>query len=776
MTSHDRQLAVAAFKDERTSQPKKTGTMTWREVSLLLSRRSERPSKSGSMLAGYAISGKRSNDNVAHRSFLQLDIDTAGEKDDATGRLLKVTRAAPSLETIRPAIDTYEWFANSTHWHEPERGVIKYRITILTDRDILRHEYEAVLEALDALLQGSLDRDAWAWSQAFYRPSCPPENVGQAFFEVNQGEPLPVDEFVVRGAQIIAAQAQQVAPPRASAPQHSPGVENTPANVDVLKSMLATIPADLPRGEWRGLVWASAATGLPQAEQYTRDWSMSCPSDWDAEQFRGVWTAWDPTRSDAVRVETLERAARAHGYSGPSFTKIERVDGKGADVANGQRFAKLWHGKLLHIYETGEWLGFDAAAGWLAAAPLEQDRAAKQVLYQLRERAAELLGGSEDGVPQKLLRLIEYTSKAPNLRAMIEMAKSEPGMTVRLNEFDADPMLLGVHNGVIDLRRGRLRPVSPDIMVSKRCPITFDPSARCPTFEKFMCEIQPVADVRAFLQRWVGYCLTGSVSEQVFIFMYGPGGNGKGVFIELIAWLLGDYARKIATEMLMQHQRNPQGPSPDIVALKGVRLAYASETEEGRRLADARVKELTGGDTLTGRVPYGKADISFRPSQKLVIAGNHRPDIVDTSNGMWRRVLLVGFDETFPDGRRDPDLLEKLKLEGPGILNWALEGLRQWQKDGLTAPAGIRNATAAYRQEQDIIGEWILDRCNTGPNCSVQKPDLYRAYRRWCEDNGHSPCGQSKLTRRLNERGYHLQKDRRTVGGLNLKGAAPDWI
>ena len=216
--------------------------------------------------------------------------------------------------------------------------------------------------------------------------------------------------------------------------------------------------------------------------------------------------------------------------------------------------------------------------------------------------------------------------------------------------------------------------------------------------------------------------------------------------------------------------------SPDIVALKGVRLAYASETEEGRRLADARVKELTGGDTLTGRVPYGKADISFRPSQKLAIAGNHRPDIVDTSNGMWRRVLLVGFDEIFAEERRDPDLLEKLKLEGPGILNWALEGLRQWQKDGLTAPAGIRNATAAYRQEQDIIGEWILDRCNTGPNCSVQKPDLYRAYRRWCEDNGHSPCGQSKLTRRLNERGYRLQKDRRTVGGLSLKGAAPDWI
>ena len=252
---------------------------------------------------------------------------------------------------------------------------------------------------------------------------------------------------------------------------------------------------------------------------------------------------------------------------------------------------------------------------------------------------------------------------------MIEMAKSEPGMTVRLSDFDDDPMLLGVANGVLDLRTGKLLPMSPDVLVSKRCNVAYDPAATCPRFVQFLKEVQPEKEMADFLLRLMGYCLTGDVSKQVFGFFYGHGANGKSVFIELMAWLLGDYARKIATDMLMHHQRNPQGPSPDIVSLKGLRLAFANETEEGRRLAEARVKDLTGGDTLTGRVPYGKADIAFRPTHKLFVVGNHKPEITDTSLGMWRRVRLIPFDQTIAEAKRDPKLLETLKGEGAGILN-----------------------------------------------------------------------------------------------------------
>ena len=345
-------------------------------------------------------------------------------------------------------------------------------------------------------------------------------------------------------------------------------------------------------------------------------------------------------------------------------------------------------------------------------------------------------------------------------------------MSRRLGDFDSDPHLLGVANGVVDLRRGTLLPVSPQLLVSKRCNVTFDPAAVCPRFDQFLAEVQPDPECRAFLQQWSGYCLTGLTVEQHFAFLHGPGANGKSVFIELLAWLLGDYAKKIQTEMLMQHQRSPQGPSPDIVGLKGVRFAYANETEEGRRLAEARVKELTGGDTLTGRVPYGKVEISFRTTHKLMLAGNHKPEIADMSQGMWRRVLLVGFEQTIPPSKREPHLLETLKTEGSGILSWALEGYRQWQQQGLCIPKAISKATECYRDEQDIIGEWLSDNCHLGPGLSVRKADLYQNYQWWTKANGHGALAQGRLTHRLNERGYRLQADKRTVTGLALKAAA----
>jgi putative DNA primase/helicase len=415
----------------------------------------------------------------------------------------------------------------------------------------------------------------------------------------------------------------------------------------------------------------------------------------------------------------------------------------------------MFRTKLLHVHEIGEWLLFSSQQGWVPAPPGEADRAAKEVLAMMHNYAAERYKAAPDHPNTKrLMAQVERTSKAPNLRAMIEMAKSEPGMTVRLSEFDNDPARLGVANGVLDLKNGTLLPVAPEVLVSKRCNVAYDPSAKCPRFEKFMMEVQPDADIRAFLQRLAGYCLTGSVNEQMFAFFYGHGANGKSVFIELIAWQLGDYARKIATEMLMHHQRSPQGPSPDIVSLKGLRLAFASETEEGRRLAEARIKDMTGGDTLTGRVPYGKADITFRPTHKLIIVGNHKPEITDTSFGMWRRVLLLPFDQTIPEPNRDPGLLETLKGEGSGILKWMLDGLQEYRKHGLQTPEKIKAATAAYREKQDILGDWIGENCKTGAGCSEKKGDLYADYQDWAKRNGHGVLAQGKLTRRLNERLY----------------------
>jgi Family of unknown function (DUF5906) len=205
MSTSSRPLSICTFADEKSTTPKQSGPAQWTQVVALHAKRRIRPAKSGVMLGGYALNGDRCDANVSSRSLIQLDIDTQGVKDKATGRVLEVHRAAPNLADIRSGIEEFEWCAASSHWHEPQAGVIKYRVVILPDRDVLREEYQPLLEALDERLHGALDRDAWQWSQAFYLPSCPPENQGDAFFERNEGVPLPVDEFVRGGLEIISA-------------------------------------------------------------------------------------------------------------------------------------------------------------------------------------------------------------------------------------------------------------------------------------------------------------------------------------------------------------------------------------------------------------------------------------------------------------------------------------------------------------------------------------------------------------------------------------------
>ena len=218
MSASSRPLAVCIFSNEKATTPTKI-ELPWPGIIEMHKRRSVRQDKTGPMLGGYAINGKRCDADVPFRSLIQLDIDTEGAKDKATGRLLTITRRAPALDEVRAAIDKYEWCAASSHWHELRRGVIKYRVVILPDRDILPDEHEPLLEALDELLEGALDRGAWQWSQAFYLPSCPPDSEADAFFEHNEGAPLPVDEFVRRGREIIAAKAP--ASRRLTVPAHA---------------------------------------------------------------------------------------------------------------------------------------------------------------------------------------------------------------------------------------------------------------------------------------------------------------------------------------------------------------------------------------------------------------------------------------------------------------------------------------------------------------------------------------------------------------------------
>ena len=473
-----------------------------------------------------------------------------------------------------------------------------------------------------------------------------------------------------------------------------------------------------------------------------------------------------PVTMKTVR-HLAEQAGMPRAASAANDNEVQSVDetmhGASGDIANGRIFAKLNRGKLLFAHETNETLRFDDSQGWTRAAPGESERAGKEVISALRSAAAEKYKTApDDPKTKRLMAHIERSSTAQKIAAMISMAKSEPGMTIQLHQLDADPFMLGVENGVLDLREGVLLAASPDLLVTKRCAVTYDPTETAPTWEAFIARITGgKTSLARFLQRLAGYILTGDVGEQCFAFLYGLGRNGKTTYAEALRWLLGDYAVILPTSTLMMARRDPGAASPDLMLLKGARLALANETEESARLAESVVKGLTGGDSITARDPYGKF-ATWNPTHKLMLVGNHRPVIAGGDWGIWRRVRLIHFTETIADHECDPQLPDKIKAEGSGLLNWCLDGYRAWRREGLNPPLEVRGAGDEYRKDMDIVGQWLDEHTEDSPGALTATADFYRAYVSWARSSGWHPMTRQSFGRRLTERGIHIRK-----GGAN---------
>jgi putative DNA primase/helicase len=344
------------------------------------------------------------------------------------------------------------------------------------------------------------------------------------------------------------------------------------------------------------------------------------------------------------------------------------------------------------------------------------------------------------------------------IEAMIELAMSEPGVPILPDELDANAWLLNTESGTVDLRTGEVCDHCREDLITKLAAVRYDPKAACPIFEAFMDKI--FAGNRRlikFVQRAVGSSLTSDIREQVIFIVHGCGSNGKSTLADVLLAMLGDYAQQTPTGSLMV-KRGEAIPN-DMARLKGARLVAAVESDEGRRLSEALVKQLTGGDRIAAR--FMRAEwFEFKPSFKIWLATNHKPVIRGTDHAIWRRIRLIPFDVTIPDAQQDKRLPEKLREELPGILNWAIEGCLAWQRDGLGISEEVTAATAAYREEMDVIGGWVTDHCVTGDAVRTKASDLYAAYRTWCENAGEKPVSQRKLASLLRERGFTPDKDK----------------
>lgn len=392
------------------------------------------------------------------------------------------------------------------------------------------------------------------------------------------------------------------------------------------------------------------------------------------------------------------------------------------------------------------------------------ERLMKRTVRAMYDEAAQM---SEPDERERLVKHALKSEAAPRIRMSISLAQSEIAVVLHAAELDADPLLLNVENGTLDLRTGELREHRREDRLTKIASTVYVADAVSPLWHEFLNRaFQGDEELIAFVQRAVGYSLTGSTEEEVLFFPHGPTATGKSTFIEAVKAVMGDYAATADFETFLR-KHGDAGIRPDIARLAGARLVVSIEVEEGKRLAEGLVKQLTGGDTVTARHLYREA-FEFKPQFTLWLVANARPHVRADDAAMWRRIVQVPFVEVIPEAERDHDLKRRLKHDPEvqsAILAWAVEGCREWQEKGLLVPDRVRDYTEEYRQENDPFGQWFDDCCALEADAFTTSPDLRQSYEAWAHEVGAKVHGPKALTRALKERGCTQAKDRKDRRG-----------
>ena len=366
------------------------------------------------------------------------------------------------------------------------------------------------------------------------------------------------------------------------------------------------------------------------------------------------------------------------------------------------------------------------------------------------------------------LKFAERAESAAGQAAALKLASTRHPIAVRAADFDRDPMLLNVDNGTVDLRTGRLRKHRPDDLLTKIVPVAYDPQADAPRWRAFLNVIFPDRpDLIAYVQRALGYSITGDVSMHVLFLSIGGGRNGKSTLINTVQDVVGTYARTADPELLLV-QRGEVHPTR-LADLHGARFVPSIEVEDGRRLAEAFVKWLTGGDVIKARRMH-RDFFEFEPTHHIWMAANHKPGIRGVDVGIWSRIHLIPFTVHLPSAlgdAYDEHFRDKLREEYPGILRWLVDGCLAWQREGLNPPDEVVAATAAYRAEMDAMGRFIADRCTTEPDAKTPAAALYGAYKQWVDEVGEYRQPQMKFNEYLTQRGF---TEHRSSSGKYWKG------
>jgi putative DNA primase/helicase len=436
-----------------------------------------------------------------------------------------------------------------------------------------------------------------------------------------------------------------------------------------------------------------------------------------------------------------------------------------ADRANvteakmGIQFAEWLKDKAVYVIEPKQWMIW---TGYFWKPDLCNE--IQDLAFQFVQDAKSTLIEKGSKNDARELSSFESLNKLQNISAF-----ASTRLSISASLFDADPMILATRTDWVNLETGTAHAPDPNILISKASDVTFCSGATCPHFEQFVNDIfEGDTELINFVRRVLGYSMTGRTDEQCMFIMIGDGANGKSTFINVVNNLLGTYATTAASHTLIAHGGSSIGD--DLIDLAGARLITASETEEGQALAEAKIKQMTGGDKLKARRLYGSYS-EIEIIGKIFLATNSLPQINNSDHGIWRRIMAIPFNRTFSAEEQDKTLQSKLMAERPGIFNWALQGCLEWQHEGLNPPKIVQDQVAEYKSSMDSISQFIKDECELGVDCSHTASQFYSEYRSWCLAVGKKPKNQTAFKRALEATKGVYQK--RTAKGNTWFGIQP---
>ena len=701
-------LRAVRFRDERARTP-----IAWEGPVLEVVGRHHlaRADKKGTpafSTVDYQDGALRGKRGILRANALVLDFDHLTTEQTAL-----VGRKARAAGWAHLSCTSYSHLAGGADDH-------CFRLVVLVSRPILPAEYESVWVATNGALGRLADANARDISRLWFVASCPPERLEHAAVHCIDGRPLDVDRAIAASSLKPRRRGKK----RGKSEPFAQGERN--AGLVRLGGSLRRKAAG--RDELLGALHAAnAARCQPPL----------------------------PEREVVAIVDSLLR------YDPASDLLVLNL----TDAGNAERFRAHAGERFSYVHSWGSWLHYDGVR-WQRDG---SGAAVRQALATLRAMAAETDKVPDEDHRGQLLKHALDSESSARLTAMLTLGQAM--LPVSTDALDSDPDLLNVSNGTLDLRSGELRLHDRNDWVTRLAPVPYEADATCPLWEAFLDRVMGGNErLVTFLQRAVGYSLTGHTNEQILLLLYGVGANGKSTFLETLRAILADYSA--ITDFNTFLKRDSEGARNDLARLVGTRLVSAVEAEAGKPLAEALVKQLTGGDTITARFLF-KEYFDFKPQFKIWLAANHKPNVRGSDHGIWRRIRLVPFTVTIPEAERDPLLTKKLAGELPGILAWAVRGCLAWREHGLGMPAEVLAATASYREEMDRFGGFFDEICVLEKGATVTAKELYEAYQRWCEANGERARSKKALAMVFLERGFEAFRTKRARcwRGLRLRRA-----